>query len=130
MDRQSFKKYGTAHRFSSRKLKSLMAKKSRKKLLVPLSQSERFVELQFSTDDVNALPSTSSVASPVEEVPSTSTNRTDQVHLFPKFVSPETSPKCAAAVRVSMSSVLLTKQKMQLTGAGKNPLVRSHSRNF
>ena len=68
-----------------------MAKKSRKKLLVSLSESERFVEAESSADDVNALPSTSSVASPVEEAPSTSTNRTVQVHLQPKFVSPEAS---------------------------------------
>ncbi|KAG0410093.1 hypothetical protein HPB47_012805 [Ixodes persulcatus] len=116
MDRRSFKKkYATAHRFGSRKRKSPMAKKSRKKLLVSLSESERFVEAESSADDVNALPSTSSVASPVEEAPSTSTNRTVQ---------------CAAAVHESLSSVSATERKMQLTAKAQNPLVRSHPRNI
>lgn len=131
MDRRSFKKkYGTAHRFGSRKRKSPMAKKSRKKLLVSLSESERFVQAQSSADDVNALPSTSSVASPVEEAPSTSINRTVQVHLQPKFVSPEASRECAAAVQESLSSVSATERKMQLTGEGEKPASAEPSEEY
>ncbi|KAG0416859.1 hypothetical protein HPB47_006086 [Ixodes persulcatus] len=131
MDRRSFKKkYGTVHRFGSRKRKSPMAKKGRKKLLVSLSESERFVEAESSADDVNALPSTSSVASPVEEAPFTSTNRTVQVHLQPKLVSPEASRECAAAVHESMSSVSATKRKMQLTGEGEKPASAEPSEEY
>ncbi|KAG0425499.1 hypothetical protein HPB47_027353 [Ixodes persulcatus] len=106
---------------SSPKWKSPMAKKSKKKLLEPPSEKERFVEAQSSTDDVNAQPSTLSVTIPFREAPSMSTNRTIQAHLQTKFVSTEVSRECATAVQGLLSAVLATERKMQLTGEGEKP---------
>ncbi|CAN7944761.1 unnamed protein product, partial [Ixodes pacificus] len=123
MDRRSFKKkHGTTHRFGNRKRKSPMAKKSKKTSLPPPSfESARLIEAQFAADVLNARPSTSRPVTGVEDMASTSTDRTVQAHLQPNFVSTEESRECAAAVRESLSSVSATERKMNLTGEGQKP---------
>lgn len=86
-----------------------MAKKSKKTCPPPPSfESARLVEAQFAADGLNARSSTSHPVTGVEDMASTSTDRTVQAHLQPNFVSTEESRECAAAVRESLSLVSAT----------------------
>lgn len=96
--------------------------KKKKDTSVSTSRSESSFREAHDASVVDALPSTSGAASAAaiaEEIvsmPSTSTGRTIQVHLEPRFVSTESCLEHAAAVQASLGSVSATERKMELMG--------------
>ncbi|XP_077485828.1 uncharacterized protein LOC144096848 [Amblyomma americanum] len=98
-------KYKTARAYGTRKRKSPMVKKKKSSASIT-SGVQR-------TDDVTGSQLRD------DDTPSTSTGRTIQAHLEPRFVSPEASQEAAAKVQAKLSAVPATARKMELTGDGE-----------
>lgn len=95
--------------------------KKRKKTPPATSESELFVEIKRAPDAIDVLlPSTSEAVHSTEEMPSTSTGRTVQVHLKPQFVSTNECREHAVSVQASLRSILTTECLMKMIGEGEN----------